>query len=116
MGEQKSSSSNSRWNWEVAGFEPRKSSASATSSPRSASVDFDDYNPGAPLVRRYSISATSVLPHSELSKQAVASKLKMLKDKVKVIGAWISEFGISVLKILDFGFFILLELISDGEK
>lgn len=84
MGEQKSSSSNSRWNWEVAGFEPRKSSASATSSPRSASVDFDDYNPGAPLVRRYSISATSVLPHSELSKQAVASKLKMLKDKVKL--------------------------------
>lgn len=84
MGEQKSSSGNSRWNWEVAGFEPRKSSASATSSPRSASVDFDDYNRGAPLVRRYSISATSVLPHSELSKQAVASKLQMLKDKVKL--------------------------------
>lgn len=78
---------NNRWNWEVTGFEPRKASSS-TSSPRSASVDFDDYKPGAPLVRRYSISAASVLPqqqqHSELSKHAMASKLQKLKDKVKV--------------------------------
>ena len=78
---------NNRWNWEVTGFEPRKASSS-TSSPRSASVDFDDYKPGAPLVRRYSISAASVLPqqqqHSELSKHAMASKLQKLNDKVKV--------------------------------
>ncbi|EXC14623.1 Geminivirus Rep-interacting motor protein [Morus notabilis] len=84
MADQKSSSSNNRWNWEVTGFEPRKSSSSATSSPRSASVDFDDYRPGVPLVRRYSISAASVLPHSELSKQAMVAKLQKLKEKVKL--------------------------------
>ncbi|KAL5556551.1 hypothetical protein UlMin_038787 [Ulmus minor] len=74
-----------RWNWEVSGFEPRKSSSS-TSSPRSASMDFDDFKPAAsaPLVRRYSISAASVLPHSELSKHSLSSKLQKLKDKVKI--------------------------------
>ncbi|PON84753.1 Kinesin-like protein Kca1/Kca [Trema orientale] len=79
---------NNRWNWEVTGFEPRKSPTSASaatpSAPRSASVDFDDYRTGAPLVRRYSISAASVSPqHSELSKHSMASKLQKLKDKVK---------------------------------
>ncbi|XP_062100325.1 kinesin-like protein KIN-14B [Humulus lupulus] len=81
---------NNRWNWEVTGFEPRKtttatSSSSATSSPKSASVDFDDYKHGAPLVRRYSISAASMLPqHSELSKHSMTSKLQKLKDNVKL--------------------------------
>lgn len=61
-----------RWNWEVSGFEPRKS------------VEPDDHKP-APLVRRYSISASSVLPHSDLSKQKVlTTKLNKLKDKVQV--------------------------------
>uniref|UniRef100_A0A803R5H9 Uncharacterized protein n=1 Tax=Cannabis sativa TaxID=3483 RepID=A0A803R5H9_CANSA len=81
---------NNRWNWEVTGFEPRKttttmSSSSATSSPKSASTDFDDYKHGAPLVRRYSISAGSVLPlHSELSKHTIASKLQKLKDNINL--------------------------------
>lgn len=67
-----------RWNWEVSGFEPRKSSAS---------VEPEEHRVAAPLVRRYSISAASVLPreNSELSKQALASKVQRLKDKVKVI-------------------------------
>lgn len=80
MGEQR----NSRWNWEVAGFEPKKSSSS-TSSPRASSMDFDDHKPRAPSVPSYSISAASVLPHSELPKHALASKLQRLKDKVQVI-------------------------------
>ncbi|KAF4395835.1 hypothetical protein F8388_018109 [Cannabis sativa] len=81
---------NNRWNWEVTGFEPRKttttmSSSSATSSPKSASTDFDDYKHGAPLVRRYSISTGSVLPqHSELSKHTIASKLQKLKDNINL--------------------------------
>jgi hypothetical protein len=61
-----------RWNWEVSGFEPRKTSPS------------DDHRPGAPLVRRYSISAASALAQSELSKNSLASKLQLVKDKVKV--------------------------------
>lgn len=69
------SMSNNRWNWEVSGFEPRKSPA--TEQPPSAPSP-------APIARRYSISTPSIVPHSELiSKQAVATKLHNLKDKVK---------------------------------
>ncbi|PWA79783.1 kinesin like protein for actin based chloroplast movement 2 [Artemisia annua] len=58
------------WNWEVSGFEPRKSDQSPSTAP--------------PLTRRYSISTPSVVPHSQLiSKQSVATKLHSLKDKVK---------------------------------
>ncbi|XP_052196506.1 kinesin-like protein KIN-14B isoform X8 [Diospyros lotus] len=61
MAEQKN-----RWNWEVAGFEPRKATEPS------------------PLLRRYSISSSTVLPHSEPSKHnALASKLHRLKEKVK---------------------------------
>ncbi|OUZ99796.1 Kinesin [Macleaya cordata] len=60
-----------RWNWEVPGFEPRKS------------VEQDDHTHSPPLHRRYSISAASLLPHSELSKHSLSSKLDKLKDKVK---------------------------------
>ena len=72
-----------RWNWEVTGFEPRKSSASSGSPFDRA----EDHRPAvAPLVRRYSISATSVSPHSpDVSKQALATKVQRLKDKVKVM-------------------------------
>ncbi|KAL0381672.1 UNVERIFIED_CONTAM: Kinesin-like protein KIN-14A [Sesamum angustifolium] len=71
MGEQKGS--NNRWNWEVAGFEPRRS-VEQRDDYRRASV--------APsLGRRYSMSISS---HSELSQHAVSSKLMRLKDKVKV--------------------------------
>lgn len=66
MGEQRN-----RWNWEVSGFEPRKTTS-------------DDHMPGAPLVRRYSISAASALAHSELTKPSVASKVQRLNDKVKL--------------------------------
>lgn len=63
-----------RWNWEVTGFEP----------PRKSSEREDHYQrPPPPLVRRYSISTSSVLPHSELSKHALSSQLLKLKDKVK---------------------------------
>ncbi|XP_031263402.1 kinesin-like protein KIN-14A, partial [Pistacia vera] len=73
-----------RWNWEVSGFEPRK-----TSSSSSSTSPFDrpeDQRPAvAPLVRRYSISATSVSPHSpEISRQALATKVQRLKDKLKL--------------------------------
>ncbi|XP_042041651.1 kinesin-like protein KIN-14B [Salvia splendens] len=62
--------SNNRWNWEVAGFEPRKSVEQR-----------DDYRrvPAAP--RRYSMSISS---QSDLSKQAVNSTLVRLSDKVKL--------------------------------
>ncbi|XP_051117491.1 kinesin-like protein KIN-14B [Andrographis paniculata] len=68
--------SNNRWNWEVAGFEPRKSveqrddyrKASVASPPRSG--------------RRYSMSISS---HSELAKLASNSKLLRLKDKVQLV-------------------------------
>ncbi|KAI7743181.1 hypothetical protein M8C21_004531, partial [Ambrosia artemisiifolia] len=67
-------SNNNRWNWEVSGFEPRKSPAET---PPSAPP---------PLVRRYSISTPSIVPHSEpLFKQAVATKLHNLKDKLKYV-------------------------------
>ncbi|XP_077213519.1 kinesin-like protein KIN-14B isoform X2 [Tasmannia lanceolata] len=63
MGEQK------KWNWEIPGFEPRKS------------FERDDQKP-QPLMRRYSISATPVLPHSELSRHFFTSKIQKLKDQV----------------------------------
>lgn len=71
MGDQRGS--NNRWNWEVAGFEPRKSVEQR-----------DDYRkaPVVPMAgRRYSMSISS---HSELSKHTVNSKFMRLKDKVKV--------------------------------
>ncbi|KAL3630462.1 Kinesin-like protein KIN-14B [Castilleja foliolosa] len=73
MGDQRGS--NNRWNWEVAGFEPRESAEQreiyrkATVAPPSGG-------------RRYSMSISS---HSELSKHAVNSKLTRLKDKVKLV-------------------------------
>ncbi|KAA3464127.1 kinesin-like protein KCA2 [Gossypium australe] len=78
MGEHKSSSNN-RWNWEVSGFEPRRTSPSSPEDLPRATV--------APLMRRYSISAASSLasPFSlDFSKQALASKVLRLKDKVKL--------------------------------
>ncbi|KAK2973510.1 hypothetical protein RJ640_020172 [Escallonia rubra] len=60
-----------RWNWEVAGFEPKKA--------------VDDHKPPPPVAhRRYSISASSISPRSDSSRQALAPKLQKLKDKVKV--------------------------------
>ncbi|KAK3019327.1 hypothetical protein RJ639_003701 [Escallonia herrerae] len=62
---------NNRWNWEVAGFEPKKA--------------VDDHKPPLPVAhRRYSISASSVSPRSESSRQALTPKLQKLKDKVKL--------------------------------
>ncbi|GMJ04021.1 kinesin like protein for actin based chloroplast movement 1, KINESIN CDKA;1 ASSOCIATED 1 [Hibiscus trionum] len=77
MGEQKSHTNN-RWNWEVSGFEPRRSSPEELPRP---SV--------APLMRRYSISAATpssmLSPYpSEFPKQALASKVLRLKDKLKL--------------------------------
>ncbi|KAL6548070.1 Kinesin-like protein KIN-14B [Orobanche hederae] len=76
MGEQRGN--NSRWNWEVVGFEPRKSSEQR-----------EDYRMAtvAPPTgaRRYSMSISS---HSELSKHAVNSKLVRLKDKIKRFRWW----------------------------
>ncbi|KAK9166861.1 hypothetical protein Scep_002052 [Stephania cephalantha] len=65
MAEQK----NNRWNWEVPGFEPRTS--------------FEDEQKSGALLRRYSISTSSVLPRSEQSKQALAVKVLNLASKVK---------------------------------
>ncbi|CAG7879109.1 unnamed protein product [Brassica rapa] len=59
-----------RWNWEVSGFEPRKSSSEETG-----------HRTTGPLLRRYSISAAHA---PELSKQALASKVLGLKEKVKL--------------------------------
>ncbi|PQM41939.1 kinesin-like protein KIN-14B isoform X3 [Prunus yedoensis var. nudiflora] len=47
---------------EQSGFEPRKLPSSSSTA---SSFDHDDYKPGAPLVRRYSISAASALAQSE---------------------------------------------------
>ncbi|XP_020239406.1 kinesin-like protein KIN-14B [Cajanus cajan] len=74
MAEQKN-----RWSWDVAGFDPWKSSP-PSSSP-SPPVEHGDRRPSAPLVRRYSISASSVIPQP---KHSVSSKLQRLKDKVKL--------------------------------
>ncbi|WVZ22657.1 hypothetical protein V8G54_001201 [Vigna mungo] len=67
-----------RWSWDVAGFDPWKSSPPSQSPP--PPLEHADRKPTAPLVRRYSISATSVLPQP---RQSVALKLQRLKDKVK---------------------------------
>ncbi|XP_047951271.1 LOW QUALITY PROTEIN: kinesin-like protein KIN-14B [Salvia hispanica] len=61
--------SNNRWNWEVAGFEPKKS---VEQSQR------DDYRR---VPRRYS---TSISSQSDLANQVVISKLLRLNDKLKV--------------------------------
>lgn len=69
-----------RWNWEVSGFEPRNSSLS------SSQLERDDRRPDAPVVRRYSISTASALLHSsEISKQALSTKVQRLKDKIKFV-------------------------------
>ncbi|XP_014492749.1 kinesin-like protein KIN-14B [Vigna radiata var. radiata] len=68
-----------RWSWDVAGFDPWKSSPPLQSPP--PPLEHADRKPSAPLVRRYSISATSVLPQP---RQSVALKLQRLKDKVKL--------------------------------
>ncbi|KAL6554907.1 Kinesin-like protein KIN-14A [Orobanche gracilis] len=71
MGEQRGD--NSRWNWEVVGFEPRKSSEQRE--------DYRMATVAPPTgLRRYSMSISS---YSELSKHAVNSKLVRLKDKIK---------------------------------
>ncbi|XP_021275052.1 kinesin-like protein KIN-14B isoform X2 [Herrania umbratica] len=78
MGEQKSNVNN-RWNWEVSGFEPRRSSPSPSSPEEQRRLS------AAPMMRRYSISAASLSPYSsEFPKQALASKVQRLKDKVKL--------------------------------
>ncbi|KAL8532412.1 hypothetical protein ACS0TY_008855 [Phlomoides rotata] len=69
MGEQRG-----RWNWEVAGFEPKKSVEQR-----------DEYRkPTVPPLagRRYSMSISS---RSELSKHAVSTKFLRLNDKVKLV-------------------------------
>eukprot|EP00257_Ricinus_communis_P027750 XP_025015164.1 kinesin-like protein KIN-14A [Ricinus communis] len=70
-----------RWNWEVTGFETRKSSAPTVEAEEEHRVVA-----AAPLLRRYSISNASVLPREnfEFSKQALASKVLRLKDKIKL--------------------------------
>ncbi|CAA0821026.1 Kinesin-like protein KCA1 [Striga hermonthica] len=74
MGEPRGST-NSRWNWEVAGFEPRKSAEQRE--------DYRKPTVAPPSTgRRYSMSISS---HSELSKHAVNSKLLRLTDKVKLV-------------------------------
>ncbi|TKY58711.1 Kinesin protein KCA1 [Spatholobus suberectus] len=71
-----------RWSWDVAGFDPWKSSPLPPSPHRRPPpVDHGDRKPSAPLVRRYSISASSVLPQT---KHSVAFKLQRLNDKVKL--------------------------------
>ncbi|KAL1196407.1 Kinesin-like protein KIN-14B [Cardamine amara subsp. amara] len=65
MAEQKSNNNTNRWNWEVSGFEPKKSSSSEDGVNRTPSS----------MLRRYSIPTHS----SEL-----ASKVQSLKDKVEL--------------------------------
>jgi hypothetical protein len=69
-----------RWSWDVTGFEPWKSS-SPQKPPSPSPSEHDDRKPNAPLVRRYSISTSSVLPQHKIT---TASKLQRLKDKVKL--------------------------------
>ncbi|XP_004509684.1 kinesin-like protein KIN-14B isoform X2 [Cicer arietinum] len=69
-----------RWSWDVTGFEPWKPSSPTPSA--SVPVEHDDRKPSAPLVRRYSISTSSVLPQH--NKHSTASKLQRLNDKVKL--------------------------------
>ncbi|XP_043710873.1 kinesin-like protein KIN-14L [Telopea speciosissima] len=59
-----------KWSWEIPGFESRKS------------FEHEDHKP-APLVRRYSMSTSSILSQPDSSKNALAVKVQKLKDKVK---------------------------------
>ncbi|GAB2232119.1 hypothetical protein Drorol1_Dr00011142 [Drosera rotundifolia] len=66
-----------RWNWEVKGFEPRKTSSEEENQIRSP----------APLARRFSISTGgggAAAGHQELRRLALVSKLQRLKEKVKL--------------------------------
>lgn len=74
--------SNNRWNWEVAGFEPRKSVEQR-----------DDYRRVPVAPRRYSMSISS---QADLAKQVVNSKFLRLNDKVKV-----SVFAHQILRLSD---------------
>ncbi|CAH9088037.1 unnamed protein product [Cuscuta epithymum] len=78
MSDEKSSSDGFyRWSWDVAGFEPRLSP-----------TEHDDHHsltPPAPLVRRHSISPSSISSYSELSKHAKSSGLLRLKNKIKLV-------------------------------
>lgn len=65
MAEQKN-----RWTWELPGFEPRKS--------------FERDDPAPPsVIRRLSVSPSSVVQRPELSNQLLAAKLQKLKDQLK---------------------------------
>ncbi|XP_028769402.1 kinesin-like protein KIN-14B isoform X2 [Neltuma alba] len=66
-----------RWSWDLGGFEPWKSSPPP-------SFGCDDQVPTSPLTRRYSISTSSVIPRSELSRLSMVSKVQRLRDKVKL--------------------------------
>ncbi|CAE6094382.1 unnamed protein product [Arabidopsis arenosa] len=68
MAEQKSTTN--RWNWEVTGFESKKSPSSEEGVHRSPSS----------MLRRYSIPKNSLPPHSS----ELASKVQSLKDKVQL--------------------------------
>ncbi|XP_057971450.1 kinesin-like protein KIN-14B isoform X2 [Malania oleifera] len=63
---------NNRWNWEVPGFEPRKS------------FELDDHRSPPPMLRRHPMSMPLVSSPSELPRNGIASKLQRLKDKVKL--------------------------------
>lgn len=62
-----------RWNWEIPGFEPRKSVEREEPSP-----------PVQSLVRRYSVSVASVVQRADPARLAVAAKVLKLRDQVKV--------------------------------
>lgn len=99
--EREMSEQRNRWNWEVTGFEPRNS------------IVPDDHKP-APLFRRYSISAASMLPHSDLSKQKIlVTKLNKLNDKVQVyISLFINMYFVRVIGWYVCGFCYWLSLIG----
>lgn len=93
-----------RWSWDVTGFDPWKSSSPPPSSS-STPVEHDDRKPKPPLVRRYSLSTSSVLPQY---KNSTASKLQRLKDKVKVMCLFSSPFA-TILQLL-----LLLHLLNQA--
>nr|XP_010942682.1 kinesin-like protein KIN-14L isoform X1 [Elaeis guineensis] len=61
---------NKRWTWELPGFEPRKS------------FERDDQEPH-PVVRRLSVSPSSLVQRPELPKQPLAVKFQKLKDQLQ---------------------------------